>query len=322
MGAKPVLCVGGLVVDFPLAQGALRAVDGVSYEVMAGETLALVGESGSGKSASVLAAVGLLPAARTAGSVVIDGLDFLHLDPRTRRRQLGRLVAVIFQDPAAALNPVMTVGAQLTEALAVHNPRLGAAALRTRAIELLRQVEVPEPALRFRQYPHQFSGGMAQRAMIAIAIANRPRLLIADEPTTALDVTIQAQLLHLLRQAQIETGAATLLITHDLGVVAELADRVAVMYAGRIVELGTVHDVFARPAHPYTVALLRSLPRVDSDDDLQPIPGTPPDMRRRPPGCAFEPRCFLGRGRTRCQTEPPPLAGAPHRSACHFRNEL
>jgi peptide/nickel transport system ATP-binding protein len=225
------------------------------------------------------------------------------------------------------LNPVMTVGAQLCEALAVHNPTWTAAAIRKRGIELLGEVGVPQADLRYAQYPHQFSGGMAQRVMIAIAIANRPKVLIADEPTTAVDVTIQAQLLDLLREAQIRTGAATVLITHDLGVVAEVADHVAVMYAGRVVERGAVGEVFARPAHPYTVALLASLPRLDAEAEfLETIPGSPPDMRALPPGCTFEPRCPFSAGRDPCRRERPALlpaqAGSARVSACHFRQEV
>lgn len=324
---KVVLSIRDLVVEFPLVHGVLRAVDGVSYDVAEGQTLAVVGETGSGKSATVLAAVGLLAGGGrvVGGAVSIDGTDFLALSERERRRRLGRTVSIVFQDPSAALNPVMTVGAQLSEALAMHNPAWGRKRRRERAVALLSDVGVPQADLRYGQYPHQFSGGMAQRVMIAIAIANQPRVLIADEPTTAVDVTIQAQLLQLLKQAQVETGAATVLITHDLGVVAEVADEVAVMYAGRVVERGSVRDVFARPAHPYTVALLKSLPRLDVETEfLDAIPGAPPDMRVLPPGCTFEPRCFLAGGRKACIATRPALArvSGDHASACHFRAEL
>ena len=323
---RPALSVSDLVVEFPLPHGAVRAVDGVSYSVAMGRTLAIVGETGAGKSVTALAALGLLDGGRVvSGRVEVDGIDFTGLGERARRASLGRKIAIVFQDPSAALNPVMTVGAQLSEALATHN-RWERGRIRARAIELLTQVGVPQADLRYHQYPHQFSGGMAQRVMIAIAIANRPKVLIADEPTTAVDVTIQAQLLDLLRKAQVETGAATVLITHDLGVVAQVADEVAVMYAGRIVERGDVRDVFARPAHPYTVALLGSLPRLDGRKEfLESLPGAPPDMRSLPPGCSFQPRCRLSGGREPCLSIRPELvrAGAEdHASACHFHDEL
>jgi peptide/nickel transport system ATP-binding protein len=328
----PALAIRDLVVEFPSPDGGLRAVDGVSYAVEPGRTLAVVGETGAGKSVTALAALGLLPAGRViSGSVEVDGVDLLALSESERRRLLGRLVAMVFQDPSAALNPVITVGAQLVEAIAMHQRGWTRARLRARAIELLGLVGVPQADLRARQYPHQFSGGMAQRVVIAMAIANRPRVLIADEPTNSVDVTIQAQLLELLRQAQVETGAATVLITHDLGVVAEFADRMVVMYAGRIVEEGSVRDIFARPSHPYTRALLASLPRLDAPVALlEAIPGTPPDMRALPPGCAFAARCRQTAGRAICTSERPALlaveaaaadASAGHDSACHFRNE-
>ena len=324
---RPALSITDLVVEFPQRDGAVRAVDGVSYSVAAGRTLAIVGETGAGKSVTALAALGLLDGGRVvSGRVDMGGVDFLALDQRARRARLGQTVAIVFQDPSAALNPVMTVGAQLGEALAVHNRGWTRARIRSRAIDLLTQVGVPQADLRYGQYPHQFSGGMAQRVVIAIAIANRPKILIADEPTTAVDVTIQAQLLDLLQQAQVETGAATVLITHDLGVVAQVADEVAVMYAGRIVERGGVRDVFAHPAHPYTVALLGSLPRLDARKAfLEGLPGAPPDMRALPPGCTFQPRCKLSAGREPCTSVRPELvdAGEPgHASACHFHAEL
>lgn len=323
----PVLSVQDLVVEFDTHSGLLRAVDGVSYEVHAGETLAVVGETGSGKTVTALAALGLLGGGRvTAGSVKFEGRDLLQLPVREMRRLLGQQLSMVFQDPSSALNPVLSIGRQVSEALLVHDQNLTRAAARRRALELLDLVGVPQPKNRYDQYPHQFSGGMCQRVVIAMAIANNPRVLVADEPTTAVDVTIQAQLLDLLRTAQDETGAATVLITHDLGVVAEMADSVCVMYAGRVVEAAAVYDLFARPRHPYTVGLLSCLPRLDVDTDvLVSIPGQPPDLRRIPPGCSFQPRCELSKGRDVCLTRRPELspAGAPgQRSACHFSDEV
>jgi oligopeptide/dipeptide ABC transporter ATP-binding protein len=227
-----------------------------------------------------------------------------------------------------SLNPVLKIGYQLSEAIRAHHPNLKDDKVKERVVNLLRIVGIPEPERRYDQYPHEFSGGMRQRAMIAMAISNDPSLLIADEPTTALDVTIQAQILTVLKKAQEETNAATILITHDLGLIAELADRVIVMYAGKIVELGDVDTIFAAPRHPYTVGLMESLPRLTVDEDwLRPIPGQPPSLINRPPGCPFHPRCFLSQGRARCREEEPPLkpvtAGiGPHLSACHFSDEL
>jgi len=241
------------------------------------------------------------------------------------RRIRGGAVAMIFQDPMTSLNPVFKIGHQLSEAIQVHNDVSDKAA-RARSIDLLKLVGVPNPDRRYDQYPHEFSGGMRQRAMIAMAIANEPKLLIADEPTTALDVTIQAQILEVLKKAQDETHAATILITHDLGLVAEMADRVVVMYAGKVVELTDVHTMFAAPRHPYTVGLMDSLPRMTVDEEwLRPIPGQPPSLINRPPGCPFHPRCFLSQGRAECREVEPPLRslGADkHLSACHFAEEL
>jgi oligopeptide/dipeptide ABC transporter ATP-binding protein len=325
--AVPALEIEGLVVEFAGARGPIRGADGVSYAVNKGEILAVVGETGSGKSVTALAALGLLSGGRiTAGSVRIAGRDVLKLRPRERRRMLGRDVAIIFQDPIATLNPVMRVGDQILEALRSHDPRLPTTEAIDRAVALLESVGVPEPRLRIRQYPHQFSGGMCQRIVIAMAIANQPALLVADEPTTAVDVTIQAQLLQLLKTAQRELRSAVVLITHDLGVVAEIADKVAVMYAGRLVEFGSVFEIFARPTHPYTAGLMASLPRVDTDiDELAPIPGQPPDMSALPPGCPFVPRCSLSRGREICVSVRPALAASPgstSHSACHFSEEV
>ncbi len=321
-----MLSLRDLTVEFATPDGVVRAADGVSYDVDAGETLGVVGETGSGKSVTVLAALGLLSAGnvrRVAGEALLDGIDLLELPENELRRVLGRDVAMIFQDPMSALNPVQRVGDQIAETLRVHDRSLSARAARGRVVELLDLVGVPNPAGRYAEYPHQFSGGMCQRAVIAMAIANEPRVLIADEPTTALDVSVQAQILDVLRVAAAETGAATVLITHDLGVVAEVADRVCVMYAGRVVETGTVHDVFVQPQHPYTAALLTSLPRLDgATRRLVSIPGQPPDPIRLPRGCAFQPRCPVGSERAVCATERPPLATAgPGLSACHFPTE-
>ncbi|MCF6469376.1 dipeptide ABC transporter ATP-binding protein [Nonomuraea sp. MG754425] len=329
MPVRPALSVRNLVVEFATPAGVVRAVDGMSYEVYCGETLSVVGETGSGKSVSVLAALGLLQTAnlrRVSGEVVLDGVDLLTLPQVELRRRLGRDVAMIFQDAISALNPVQRVGDQIAEGLRVHDRALTADAARERVVELLEMVGVPHPRARYDQYPHQFSGGMCQRVMIAMAIANRPKVLIADEPTTALDVSVQAQILDVLRLAREETGAGVVLITHDLGVVAETADRVAVTYGGRIVETGDVTSIFTRPRHPYTAALMRSLPRLDSTAErLLPIPGQPPDLSEIPPGCAFAPRCPTSRGREVCvQTRPELRAddAGNGASACHFPDEV
>ncbi|MEO3793019.1 ABC transporter ATP-binding protein [Nonomuraea sp. B10E15] len=325
---QPVLRVRDLVVEFATPAGVVRAVDGMSYDVYGGETLGVVGETGSGKSVSVLAALGLLQTAnlrRVSGEVMLGGVDLLTLPEVELRRRLGRDVAMIFQDAISALNPVRRVGDQIAEGLRVHDRALTAGAARERVVELLEMVGVPHPRARYDQYPHQFSGGMCQRVMIAMAIANRPKVLIADEPTTALDVSVQAQILDVLRLAREETGAGVVLITHDLGVVAETADRVAVTYGGRIVETGDVTSIFTRPRHPYTAALLRSLPRLDGTAErLLPIPGQPPDLTEMPPGCAFAPRCPTSRARSVCvQTRPelPADEAGTGASACHFPDE-
>ncbi|MDG4788051.1 ABC transporter ATP-binding protein [Micromonospora sp. WMMD1102] len=325
---QPVLSVRDLVVEFSTPAGVVRAVDGLSYDVHGGETLGVVGETGSGKSVSVLAALGLLQTAnlrRVSGEVMLGGVDLLSLPEAELRRRLGRDVAMIFQDAISALNPVQRVGDQIAEALRVHDRAMSADAAWERVVELLELVGVPHPRARYDQYPHQFSGGMCQRVMIAMAIANRPKVLIADEPTTALDVSVQAQILDVLRLAREETGAGVVLITHDLGVVAETADRAAVTYGGRIVETGEVTSIFTRPRHPYTAALMRALPRLDSTAErLLPIPGQPPDLTEIPPGCAFAPRCPISRGRAVCvQTRPALRADDADTgtSACHFPDE-
>ncbi|MBA2642045.1 MAG: ABC transporter ATP-binding protein [Actinobacteria bacterium] len=327
---EPVLSIRDLTVEFKTEDGIVRAVTGVSYDLFAGETLGVVGESGSGKSVSVMTMLGLVPmppGRLVSGEALYNGRDLLTIPKKQLRDIRGGEVAMIFQDPMTSLNPVLTIGKQIAEALQTHNDGMSDDEARKRTIHLLEVVGVPSAEQRFDQYPHEFSGGMRQRSMIAMAIANDPSVLIADEPTTALDVTIQAQIIETMRAAQQETHAAIVLITHDLGLIAELADRVVVMYAGRVVELGDVHTIFNSPRHPYTVGLMNSLARVDLDREwLEPIPGQPPSMISPPPGCAFHPRCAFSRGRERCRTEVPPLRGigegGSHLSACHFAEEL
>jgi peptide/nickel transport system ATP-binding protein len=320
-----LLRVSHLSVAFRSASGLVRAVDDISFDVRRGETLAIVGESGSGKSVTFMASLGLLAAdnlERVDGEVLFEGRDLLRMSAAERRRVLGGEIGMVFQDPMAALNPVQRVGAQIAEALRLHDGKLSAAAARKKAIELLELVGLPQPAVRANQYPHQFSGGMCQRAMIAMAIANRPKLLIADEPTTAVDVSVQAQLLDVLQVAQQETGAATVLITHDMGVVAQTADRMCVLYAGRIAETGAVAEVFGAPEHPYTAGLIDCIPQLSGPiGRLRPIPGSPPDLSAVPPGCAFAPRCRVGAGHAECTSQRPPLSsgtGAGRLRACHF----
>jgi len=323
----PLLSINDLVVEFKTEDGVVHAVDGVSYDLFPGEILGIVGESGSGKSVSTLALLGLIPQPPgriVSGTAMFKGQDLLRLKKRELRRVRGNEVAMVFQDPMTSLNPVLTVGNQLGEAIKTHFPDEKDDVVKQKVIDLLTLVGVPNPAQRYSQYPHEFSGGMRQRAMIAMAISNSPSLLIADEPTTALDVTIQAQVLEVLKRVQHETDAATILITHDLGIVAEMCDRVLVMYAGHIVESGTVETIFRSPRHPYTIGLMNSLPKLTEDEEwLEPITGAPPSLINLPPGCPFHPRCFLAR--ERCRQENPPLApveGSEHKSACHFSEEL
>ena len=326
----PILSVNDLTVEFKTEDGVVHAVTDVTYDLYPGETLGIVGESGSGKSVSVMTMLGLVP--QPPGRVVRGearyGDEDLLKMPKKRLRDLrGGKIAMIFQDPMTSLNPVFTIGDQIGEAIEAHNPGIGDKEVRERTIHLLELVGVPFAERRVKQYPHEFSGGMRQRAMIAMSIANQPRILIADEPTTALDVTIQAQIVEVLRAAQEETHAATILITHDLGLIAELADRVLVMYAGRVVELAGVYEIFNSPRHPYTVGLMNSLARLDTDLEwLNPIPGQPPSLISPPPGCAFHPRCVQSQGREICRTDVPLLRpigeGGKHGSACHFAEEL
>jgi peptide/nickel transport system ATP-binding protein len=314
--------VEDLRVAFDTREGLVQAVDGVSWSVAAGRTLGIVGESGSGKTVAATTAMGLVRGTRvrTSGSVLLGGQDMLAASPEQLRQLRGTAIAMVFQDPLSALHPLMRVGAQIAEALRAHRSDMTAAAARARAIELLEHVAIPNARQRVDAYPHELSGGMRQRAMIAMALANEPRVLIADEPTTALDVTVQRQILMLLRRLRDELGMAMVLITHDLGVVAETADEVAVMYAGRIVEQAPAAELFAAPQHPYTWGLLRSMPRLDAPAgaELVPIPGRPPSLVHPPSGCRFHPRCPYVRERHR-EVDPPlePLAGAPqHRVAC------
>lgn len=325
MSDAPLLTIDDLVVEFRTEDGIVHAVNGVSYSVGPGEIVGVIGESGSGKSVTAMAILGLVrqpPGMIRSGRIML-GTEDLRAAPDRRLRQVrGGEIAMVFQDPMTTLNPVMTVGQQITEALRLHNRDTTRAAARERAVQLLATVGMPSPAAMARRYPHELSGGMRQRVVIAMAIANGPRLLIADEPTTALDVTVQAQVLDLLRAAQRETGAATIFITHDLGVIAELADRVVVMYAGRVAEQASVTDLFAAPRHPYTAGLLASLPRVDHTDARLPsIPGSPPNMTDPPSGCAFHPRCPLAGDR--CRAERPELTDLGDRAvACHFHAEV
>jgi oligopeptide/dipeptide ABC transporter ATP-binding protein len=328
--AELLLSVKDLTVEFDTEDGVVHAVTDVSYELYAGETLGVVGESGSGKSVSVMSMLGLIPRPPgriVSGQVLYKDRDLLTVSKRELQEIRGGEIAMIFQDPMTSLNPVLTIGDQISEALTAHKPGMSDEQARARTIRLLEVVGVPFPDRRVLQYPHEFSGGMRQRAMMAMAIANDPSVLIADEPTTALDVTIQAQIVEVMRAAQEETHAATILITHDLGLIAELADRVVVMYAGRVVELSDVFTIFNSPRHPYTIGLMSSLARLDADQDrLRPIPGQPPSLLTLPPGCAFHPRCTHSLGRAPCRIDVPALRsigeGPQHLSACHFAEEL
>ena len=294
MARQPLLTVEDLRVEFWTRRGTVHAVNGISFDIAPGETLGIVGESGCGKSVTSLALLGILPRAGhvPTGTAMFDGRDLLKLSDSQLRRVRGRDIAMIFQDPMTSLNPVLTIGRQIREALETHFDMNKAQATR-RASELLDQVGIPSPEIRIRDYPHQFSGGMRQRAMIAMALACEPKLLIADEPTTALDVTIQAQILDLLKKLVKERETALILITHDLGVVAGMCERVNVMYAGMFMETGSAEQLFNRPRHPYTLGLLQSVPRLDAErkTKLHPIEGSPRDMLRAPQACPFQPRC-------------------------------
>ena len=320
-----LLEVKGLATYFFTPEGVVKAVDDITYDLEEGEILGLVGESGCGKSVSALSLMRLIapPGKNVAGEVIFDGKDLLSLSDAEMRSIRGKDMSMIFQEPMTSLNPVLTIGRQLTEALQLHMG-MDKNQASTRAGELLLMVGIPEGNTRLSDYPHQFSGGMRQRVMIAMALSCNPKLLIADEPTTALDVTIQAQILELVQKLSRELGTAVLIITHNLGVVARYADRVNVMYAGKIIERGTAREIYGNPRHPYTLGLLRSVPRLDEPrkELLEPIEGLPPDLIGLPPGCSFRPRCKYSIDK--CATDIPPLTEVSegHTSACWVSDQL
>jgi oligopeptide/dipeptide ABC transporter ATP-binding protein len=321
-----LLEVEDLRVEFRTRDGVAKVINGVTYHVDAGETLAVLGESGSGKSVTAQTIMGILdtpPGFVTGGQVRFNGVDMLTMSAENRRRIRGAGIAMVFQDALSALNPVFTVGFQIGEQFRVRQG-LSRKEAKQRAIEMLDQVKMPNAKQRVNEYPHQFSGGMRQRVMIAMSLALDPQVLIADEPTTALDVTVQAQIMDLLAELQRERRMGLILITHDLGVVADVADRIAVMYAGRIVEEATVHELYANPAHPYTIGLLESIPRIDEKgQQLRTIKGLPPNLMRIPSGCPFHPRCPMVQPEVCVPVVPPLLQLSPSRaSACHFAEEL
>jgi peptide/nickel transport system ATP-binding protein len=321
---QPLLSVRDLHVNFGTGEGDVQAVRGVSFDIGRGETLAIVGESGSGKSVTASAIMRLNFGAdvRVSGSALFEGQDILAMSEDEVRLKRGSDIAMIFQDPLTALNPFYTVGNQIAEAYAIHHPGTPKKEMRDLVLDSISKVGIPEPLKRINQYPHEFSGGMRQRIVIAMALINRPKLLIADEPTTALDVTVQAQILELISAMQEEHGSAVLLITHDLGVVAEVTKRVLVMYAGRLVEVASVEDVFSSPTHPYTRGLLNSVRSLDSErhSHLEPIPGTPPSLIDLPSGCPFHSRCqYAASLNGRCSTEVPELKAVGNSfTACHL----
>ncbi len=321
----PLLEVHDLHVTFPGDTGAVRAVDGATFDVQPGERVGVVGESGSGKSVTARSVMGLVPSppATISGNLRFDGADLLHMDAAQRRRLRGERMAMVFQNPLNALNPAMTVGNQITEAIRAHRSTRRRAA-RRQAIDLLGSVGITSPAINVDEYPHRFSGGMRQRSMIAMALSCDPELLIADEPTTALDVRVQAQIVELLLSLSEQRGMSVVLISHDMALLAGFAERVVVMYAGRVMEDGPVDDLYYRPAHPYTRGLMASVPRIDGSrgERLEGITGTPPSAVRLPPGCVFHPRCPYAQ--PVCREEIPRLIerGSGHVSACHFAEEL
>ena len=319
MPQNPILSFQDLKTHFFMGRGVARAVDGVSLDLGEGETLGIVGESGSGKTVTCLSVLQLVPEPGriVGGRIVFGNRDLVSLADSQLQQIRGKQIGMVFQDPMTSLSPFLTIGDQVAEPLLVHD-RFSRREARSRAIEMLEKVGIPEPASRLSDYPHRFSGGMRQRVMIAMALVGNPKVLIADEPTTALDVTIQAQVLELFRKIKDEFGTAILLVTHNLGVVAGMADRVAVMYAGRVVELARTEELFANPRHPYTLALLRAVPRLEngSNQRLQPIAGVPPDLMRLPAGCSFYERCPFRQ--ERCQQEAPVLetVGKEHQASC------
>ena len=323
-----LLQVKDLAVHFYTREGVVKAVDGISYDLKEGETMGLVGESGCGKTVSALALMGLIPSPpgrMEGGQVLFEGRDLREFSESQMRSIRGNRIAMVFQEPMTSLNPALTIGRQVTEVLELHLG-MGKHAARTRAVELLQMVDIPDPSRRVKEYPHQLSGGMRQRVMIAMAISCNPKLLIADEPTTALDATIQAKILELMQRVTQEFGTALIIITHNLGLVARYADKVCVMYAGKIVEMGSTEELYHDTRHPYTVGLLHSVPRLDvpQRDKLTPIPGAPPDLIDLPDGCSFRPRCPYAI--ERCAVEEPPLIplnlGSEHVSACWVADTL
>ncbi len=324
--SQAYLDVRDLKVHFPTDDGLVKAVDGLTFRLDRGQTIGIVGESGSGKSVTSQAILGLhrRTRAQTSGSIFLDGEDLMTVSGERLRQLRGNKMAMVFQDPLSALHPYYTVGTQITEGIRVHHSDMSKSAAKSRTLDLLGRVGIPNPKKRIDQYPHEFSGGMRQRAMIAMALANDPSLLIADEPTTALDVTVQAQILDLMRDLQREFGSAIIMITHDLGVVAEMADEILVMYGGKAVEHGKVDDVFYEPQHPYAWGLLTSMPRLDRarKERLDPIPGNPPSLINVPSGCAFHPRCGYRSNveGTACRTVVPDLedSGGEHQVRCHI----
>jgi len=320
---KALLSIRNLTVGFHVGGATLDAVRGIDLDVARGEVVGVVGESGSGKSAAMLACLGLVPrTARVAGSVRFQDRELIGMPQSEMRKLRGSRIGMIFQDPLSSLNPVLTIGSQIVEAIRLHQPGVSRKQAYDRAVELLDLVAIPQPDRRVTQYPHEFSGGMRQRAMIAMAVANNPDLLIADEPTTALDVTVQAQVLDVLKSLRDRLGLGIVLITHDLGVVAGNVDRLAVIYSGRVVEAAEVGALFRDPRHPYTRGLLSSIPNLDEKRErLFSIEGTPPPLGRRPAGCAFHPRCIYARDV--CATDDPTLRVAGQSlSACHFADRL
>ena len=322
-----LLEIKDLKTHFFTLDGIVKAVDGISYDVQEGETMAVVGESGCGKSVSALSIMGLIPVPPgriVNGQILFNGEDLTTLDRERMRQMRGQDIAMIFQEPMTSLNPVLTIGRQLTETLEVHELQMDQESILERAVEVLNLVGISDPRRRLSQYPHQFSGGMRQRVMIAIALMCNPKLILADEPTTALDVTIQAQILELLKELSQRLGVAVIIITHNLGVVARYADRVNVMYAGKVVEQGSSLDIYHYPRHPYTLGLLRSVPRLDEPrkEKLDPIDGQPPDLVNLPAGCSFAPRCKFAIDK--CQIEAPTLlpVGENHLSACWVADQL